>query len=279
MTALDCVVTHEVGSERHSTVELCSNCTALMKPQINLESPALNAAERLMIEGVYELADGSLEGNSSESLNHCPPEDNTEITEVLITTEDTKEPFKENSVYNMRRRKIYKDVGEQPKRKGSEAKTEESGHEKTRTPGYFKSLFRPGRRVRYPLEWGPRSLTWSRTKHKKWDCEHCGETLSSGPANIAKHYRRFHLWGNFYCSFCKFLGFYPDVYEAHMIHHHADMEGGVAAKCPVCDCEILLTSTSSALAEHYRECSKVWKKPNKKAENDSPTVTCDVCGK
>ena len=111
--------------------------------------------------------------------------------------------------------------------------------------------------------------------------------MLTGANSIANHYTRLHHWGNFFCGLCKFFAFYPHEYEAHVLQHHADMEGGMVAKCPDCNGEIALKSTAHTFTDHYKECSitllchrdKLSRDHNQVRKADSPTVWCDICGK
>ena len=89
----------------------------------------------------------------------------------------------------------------------------------------------------------------------KFQCEHCDLQLTRNWRKIARHYRRQHLWGNFFCKLCNFFAYYPLEYASHMLDRHLDMEGGVTAQCAECGEEIHLNGNVNTLAEHYKECA------------------------
>ena len=134
---------------------------------------------------------------------------------------------------------------------------------------------------------------WIHSSTDKFECEHCGMQLSRNLKGIARHYRRQHLWGNFFCGWCKFFAYYPIEYASHMLDRHSDMEGGVTAQCAECGEEVHLNGNVKALAEHYKECAvaaenlkrKLLMESKKKEEDMKDTTlisarsVCQVCGK
>ena len=89
----------------------------------------------------------------------------------------------------------------------------------------------------------------------KFQCEHCDLQLTRNWRKIARHYRRQHLWGNFFCKLCNFFAYYPIEYASHMLDRHLDMQGGVTAQCAECGQEIHLNGNVNTLAEHYKDCA------------------------
>ena len=144
-----------------------------------------------------------------------------------------------------------------------------------------------GRKQQMPPSW----------KHgtASMECEHCGKCLVRKPRTISCHYRRHHLWGNFYCSLCEFFAYYPMEYASHMSEKHSDMEGGVAAVCCECGEQVHLNGNVDTLAVHYKHCAVVWENLRRKVSNKmyqskvqikeqngelqkTPSV-CHICGK
>ena len=128
--------------------------------------------------------------------------------------------------------------------------------------------------VRYPKGW-----TYGSVK-----CEHCGQILKGAHKSaFRRHYVRFHNFGNFFCSLCKFFAFYPHQHASHLLQEHPDMEGGVSAKCPMCYSDILVTksSDSDSFTEHYKECAnnKIRQRGKFHRESENNQVVCDTCGK
>ena len=135
---------------------------------------------------------------------------------------------------------------------------------------------------------------WRRTGKDKFECEHCGLKLTRGNwKRIARHYRRQHQWGNFFCKLCKFFAYYPNEYASHMLDRHLDMEGGVTSQCAECGEEVHLNGNGNTLAEHYKECAvavenligKLHRERKKKDLKDQDTMIsdvyslCQICGK
>ena len=141
---------------------------------------------------------------------------------------------------------------------------------------------------------------WRRQAKGKIECDHCGSQLATGGSwgwkGIARHYRRQHLWGNFFCRLCKFFAYYPIEYASHMLDRHSDMEGGVSAQCAECGEEIHLNGNVDTLAEHYKECAVAAEnlknkllRERKKKEDDMKDASsslisdvnklCQICGK
>ena len=117
------------------------------------------------------------------------------------------------------------------------------------------------------------------------DCEHCGKSLVRQPKLISRHYRRFHLWGNFYCTLCEFFSYYPKEYATHMLERHSDMDSGIAAVCCECGEEVQLKGDVDTLAEHYKDCAIAWENMRRTiiAKNNQSKVKtvemCHICGK
>ena len=137
---------------------------------------------------------------------------------------------------------------------------------------------------RYPRFW-KYNIDGSASKIK---CEHCGQVLGGGAHGKRNHFVRFHNWGNFFCSQCKFFAFYPNEFASHLLEKHPGMEGGVAATCPVCEVRISLTTNggeNDPFSEHYKECALGAIKLHSKRQRESPglqskkPVVCDICGK
>ena len=114
----------------------------------------------------------------------------------------------------------------------------------------------------------PRAWT-EEGRDERFQCEHCEVSFAQNSGfrsgwgrlrgrTIAKHYRRKHLWGNFYCNLCDFFAYYPGHYASHMLETHTDMDGGVAALCTECNTEVHLKENPDTLAEHYKECVESW---------------------
>lgn len=137
---------------------------------------------------------------------------------------------------------------------------------------------------RYPRFWKSKADGSNHTIN----CEHCGQELRGDVSGKRYHFIRFHNWGNFFCSQCKFFAFYPNEYAKHLLQKHPDIEDGVAATCPVCNERIPLTSNgdeNDPLTEHYKECAMSSIKLRDKQNRENPAlkgnqrVVCDLCGK
>ena len=143
-----------------------------------------------------------------------------------------------------------------------------------------------GRKLRLPNSW---------RMEDRFKCELCEVSLSAksrDSRDIARHYRRKHLWGNFYCSMCSFFAYYPREYASHMLETHSDMEGGVLALCTECNGEVPLKGNVDTLADHYKECVESWdylakeakkKRAKERKEKEDlqerPVFICQICGK
>ena len=134
-----------------------------------------------------------------------------------------------------------------------------------------------GRKQQRPVSWTEGTAMM--------DCEHCGHSLARKPKVISTHYRRHHLWGNFYCSLCEFFAYYPKEYATHMLDRHPEMEGGVAAVCCECGEEVQLNGNVDTLAVHYKDCAIAWEDLSRKVSSqmtqskvEQPKM-CHICGK
>ena len=273
----------EEHSKQNLVYGMCpkkSHITTSLKPEEDLESEMENIEDIIAMSMAEINPVESVDKGAKVKLDSSPFQEHN-------ANEEIEEPFKGNSAYNIRRRKSADGKKMQPINKMPEIQTKEAEPKRTK----IKLPCRYRWRIRYPHKWGPRDtwcspMTHKSHKPKKFSCEHCGKMLT-GANSIANHYTRLHQWGNFFCSLCKFFAFYPDEYEVHMLQHHADMEGGVVANCPDCSSEIVLMSTANTFTDHYKECSitllyhrdKLSREHNQKRKTDSPTVTCDFCGK
>ena len=96
------------------------------------------------------------------------------------------------------------------------------------------------------------TVMWTQERSERFNCEYCEASISQGNGlkafrglHIANHYRKKHLWGNFYCSWCEFF--------AYMLENHST-NGKVEALCTECNENVPLNGNVHTLVEHYKEC-------------------------
>ena len=311
MVALDCAVLH-VKHGGQGSVELCTQCITSLRSEENYvqnmveengDPEIVEVEVEAKIHEVITVVDdvtthpmmsdekgseGKIDGKIVESREDCPAEEPLEDDPV-------EEPLEDN-IFSVDKRTSSKKISFRksflkPNQRMNYAmllgKREPVAHRsekpKVKKSGTKRNLLFP-HIVRYPRFW-KHNADGSVSRIK---CEHCGQVLGSGASGKRYHYMRFHNWGNFFCSQCKFFAFYPNEYASHLLQKHPDMEGGVAATCPGCNEVIPLTTygdENDPLTEHYKECAVGTLKLHSKLQRENPTlqcykqVVCDICGK
>ena len=168
-----------------------------------------------------------------------------------------------------------------------------------------KDQHKPRTRLRNPNRLVGRTLrlpkSWTGKRKEKFQCEHCEVSFHPRRTRyqrlpgleISRHYRKKHLWGNFYCSLCNFFAYYPREYASHMLEIHSDMEGGDLALCTECNCQVSLKGKVDTLSDHYKECVESWdnvakeyrnrierrKRIERDVKQDNIPFICQLCGK
>ena len=307
MVSHECYVLHTRFVGQSSVTELCSQCIMSCKTkeecepdkidEENFDSEILEVEVERKVNKVVKVDDDMMNSKEDEckdllDVQNEEPYDCDSVEEPAAY-EALEEPLEDDIFQNADRGKkcskantdqaalfVWKNSKHTNHASllGKDKGASETEKPKPKLPRLFSHI------VRFPRSW-----TLSRKPDGSMKCEHCGQILKgwSHRGHKRLHYVRFHSFGNFYCSQCKFLAFYPNHHASHLLQEHPDMEGGVSAICPMCESNILVTKNNDtdSFTEHYKECaiSMIRQRGNfyRKSKNNRAydKVVCDTCGK